>query len=95
MVEITDYCGIKQGKREEKSTLFEVFYGELKNTPLIKAAPINMGCRLMETVDLEGTHYIFIGEIIDAHAEDTCLTNGKQDIQRFKPIAYSTTDMKY
>ncbi|TXT61365.1 MAG: putative NADPH-flavin oxidoreductase [Promethearchaeota archaeon] len=45
MVDVTDYCGITQGKRKDKSILFEAFFGELKNSPLINVAPVNMGIK--------------------------------------------------
>jgi len=33
MVTATDYCGIKSGKKVDKSKIFELFYGELKTAP--------------------------------------------------------------
>jgi len=33
MVAATDYCGIKSGKKVDKSKIFELFYGELKTAP--------------------------------------------------------------
>ncbi|TXT61364.1 MAG: hypothetical protein BAJALOKI3v1_790019 [Promethearchaeota archaeon] len=45
-------------------------------------------------MDLGGSNYIFIGEIFNAYADEICLTNSKPDMQKIKPIAYSTIDMK-
>jgi len=39
----TDYCGIASGSEVDKVKVckFKVFYGNLKNTPLIEQCPIN------------------------------------------------------
>ena len=47
MVEVTDYCGIVSGKKEDKSPLFTSFYGKLKTAPMIEQCPINLECRVV------------------------------------------------
>ena len=97
MVEITDYCGIKSGKAEDKSEIFDVFYGELKTAPMIKEAPLNLECRLVHTVDTSELfnakmgHDIFIGEVVQAYAEEKYLTNGAPDIEIIKPFVLSSS----
>ena len=59
MVEVTDYCGIVSGKKVKKNELFETFYGRLKTAPMIKECPINMECRLFDTLNFE-SHDIFV-----------------------------------
>jgi len=41
MVEKTDYCGLVSGVKNDKSRLFDVFYGELKKAPLIAECPVS------------------------------------------------------
>jgi flavin reductase (DIM6/NTAB) family NADH-FMN oxidoreductase RutF len=48
MVEVTDYCGIVSGKNNDKSRIFDLFYGKLKTIPMIKDCPLNMECKLVE-----------------------------------------------
>ncbi len=50
MVGVTDYCGVVSGKTVDKSKIFDIFYGELKTAPLIKDCPLNIECRLVQTV---------------------------------------------
>ena len=69
MVEVTDYCGIASGKKDDKSKLFEVFYGELKAAPLITVCPLNIECRVVQTVDLP-TNTFFIAEIVTIFSEE-------------------------
>ena len=83
MVEVTDYCGIKSGKKVDKSELFDVFYGELKTAPMIKEAALNLECKVVKTIDTKEFitpdkkgHYVFIGEIVQAYADEKYLTNG-------------------
>ena len=95
MVKITDYCGIVSGKTVDKSTLFETFYGTLGTAPMIKECPINLECKLVQTLDYGGTGEIFIGEIVEAYSEERYLTNGLPDIKKIKPIIFSMHDNNY
>jgi flavin reductase (DIM6/NTAB) family NADH-FMN oxidoreductase RutF len=95
MAVITDYIGMKSGREIDKSQLFEVFYGELKTAPMIKEAPLNLECRLVETLDFGGMNEIFIGEIIQTYAFEDILTSGLPDIKKFKPILFSMHDKNY
>jgi flavin reductase (DIM6/NTAB) family NADH-FMN oxidoreductase RutF len=51
MVKKTDYCGIVSGRKEDKSKLFEVFYGKFETAPMIKECPLNLECGLVETME--------------------------------------------
>jgi flavin reductase (DIM6/NTAB) family NADH-FMN oxidoreductase RutF len=95
LVEITDYIGIKSGKEIDKSKAFDIFYGDLKTAPMITEAPLNLECKLVKNVDLGGTHDVFIGEIVQTHADEDCLTNGLPDIKKLKPMVFSTNDNNY
>ena len=95
MVEVTDFIGLNSGKDIDKSVLFENFYGTLNTAPMIKECPLNLECRLVETVDLKGANELFIGEIVGAYAGDRYLTNGLPDITKIKPIVFSMHDNNY
>jgi flavin reductase (DIM6/NTAB) family NADH-FMN oxidoreductase RutF len=83
----TDHCGLVSGAREDKSRVFRSFYGKLKNAPLAEECPVNMECRLFTSVDC-GSHILYIGEVIEIHADASCLTDGKPDISKINPIIY-------
>ena len=97
MVEISDYCGIKSGKSVDKSEIFDVFYGELKTAPMISEACLNLECKLIHTVDTKEIsdtkmgHDIFIGEVIQAYAEEKYLSNGAPDVEKIKPLILSSS----
>ena len=88
MVEACDYCGIKSGKKVDKSKVFEVFYGELKTAPMIKQAPITHACKLVKNIDFGDTHYIFIGEIVESFTNEECFTKNIPDIEKVKPYTW-------
>ena len=86
-----DYCGIYSGARGDKNAVcgFTVFYGKLKSAPLIEQCPVNIECQVVHELKL-GSHVLFIGEIKEIHASENVLTNGLPDVEKIRPIIYST-----
>lgn len=95
MAEITDYVGLTSGQKVDKSSLFDVFYGDLKTAPMIQGAPLNHECKLVKTLDLNGKCEIFIGEITQTYVNENCFTNEKIDIKKLDPIIFSVADFAY
>ena len=94
MVAVTDYCGIVSGNKVNKSKLFAIFYGQLKAAPLIKDCPLNIECRLAQTVDLP-TNSLFIGEIVNIYSEEQYLENGKPDVRKIRPFLLTMPDNRF
>jgi flavin reductase (DIM6/NTAB) family NADH-FMN oxidoreductase RutF len=94
MVAVTDYCGIVSGNKTDKSDLFKVFYGELKQAPLIEICPINIECRLSETVELP-TNTFFIGEALNIYSKEDFLTDGKPDVKKVNPFLLTMPDNRF
>ncbi len=53
----TDYCGIRSGAKVDKVAVckFKIFYGKLATAPLIEQCPLNLECRVVQTLEL-GSH---------------------------------------
>ena len=83
-----DHCGLVSGAAEDKSKVFTSFYGKLKTAPMAKECPVNIECRLFREVDC-GSHVLYVGEVVEIHADKTCLTDGKPDVAKIYPIVYS------
>jgi len=66
-----------------------VFYGKLSSAPLIEQCPINLECQVVKILDL-GSHSLVIGRIEETHISENCLTDGKPDASKIKPIVYIT-----
>ena len=86
----TDYCGIISGAKADKVKVcnFNVFYGKLKNAPLIEQCPINLECTVVHMLNL-GSHSLVIGKIEETHISESCLTDGNPDAAKIKPIIYT------
>lgn len=94
MVEVTDYCGLVSGRTADKSELFKAFYGELHGAPMIAECPLNMECKLVDTVDLP-SNYLFIGEIVGAYCGEEFMTDGNPDIKKIDPFLLTMPDKRY
>jgi flavin reductase (DIM6/NTAB) family NADH-FMN oxidoreductase RutF len=90
IVKETDYCGIVSGAEVDKAVVckFNIFYGALKNAPLIEQCPVNLACKVEHILEL-GTHHLVIGKVEETHISDNCLTEGKPDIKKINPFVYA------
>jgi len=83
-----DHCGLVSGAQEDKSSVFESFYGKLKTAPLAVECPVNIECKLFKSVDC-GSHMLYIGEVVEIHADKACVADGKPDTVKSDPIVYA------
>ena len=90
----TDYCGFVSGKEADKSSLFEVFYGELKTAPMIEKCPLCIECRVVHVHEMP-TNNLFIGQIVGVYAENRCLTDGEPDIRKMNLMILTMPDNHY
>jgi flavin reductase (DIM6/NTAB) family NADH-FMN oxidoreductase RutF len=84
----TDHCGLVSGAQEDKSKVFRSFYGRLGTAPMAEECPVNIECRLFTSVDCK-SHQLYIGEIVEIHADKSCITDGKPDLAKINPIIYA------
>lgn len=96
LVKETDYCGVISGSKTDKvaDCRFKVFYGKLETAPLIEQCPVNLECKVQHILDL-GSHELVVGRIEEAYVSEECLTDGKPDVNKIKPIIYVTHGRKY
>ena len=86
----TDYCGVKSGRDVDKFKEMSLTpeKSDVVNCPMIKEAPINLECRVLE-VKSYPTHDMFIAEIVTVHADDEIVDGkGKIDMSAAGLIAY-------
>ena len=85
-----DHCGIVSGRDEDKWAVcgFTKAAGAEVQVPLIAECPVNIECRLRETLSL-GSHDLFIGEVVAIQMnEDVLDERGHLDFEKAKPFAY-------
>ena len=89
LVKEADYCGIVSGAKVDKvqACQFTVFHGKLGTAPMIEQCPINLECRVRHSLEL-GSHILYVGQIEEVHASSDCLTEGRLDLDKVKPLAY-------
>lgn len=94
MEKITDYCGVVSGRKADKSSLFDLFYGETETAPMIADCPLNIECKLVQTVALP-TNNLYIGEIVAGYSEERFMTDGKPDFKKIDPLLLTMPDNTY
>jgi flavin reductase (DIM6/NTAB) family NADH-FMN oxidoreductase RutF len=95
-VKETDFCGIVSGSKVDKVQAcgFKVYYSSLKTAPMIEQCPINLECEVVHILNL-GTHAFVMGEVKGAYVSEDCLTNGKPDVKKMKPMIFSLEASEY
>ncbi|MFP3041266.1 flavin reductase family protein [Treponema primitia] len=93
-----DWCGVSSGADHDKFEhcgLTPTPIKNLRTAPAVLEAPLSIGCRLVETVEM--AHYaIFIGEVVSIEGSTAYLNeNGKIDKEKCNFVYYSTIDKGY
>ena len=55
--------------------------------PLIAECPVNIECRVVQTMERQ-VHTVFIGEVVEVYFDEDCLTDGVPDVSKIDPILY-------
>jgi flavin reductase (DIM6/NTAB) family NADH-FMN oxidoreductase RutF len=84
-VQRVDYCGMVSGRTTDKSGVFTSFYDERGTAPMISECPMNMLCKVIQTIPLFDFEF-FLGEIVAAYLDEQCLTDGKPDPKKINPM---------
>jgi flavin reductase (DIM6/NTAB) family NADH-FMN oxidoreductase RutF len=95
MLKVTDFVGMNSGNNIDKAAFFKVFYGELKNAPMIMETPLNLECRLIKTIDLNNGSEIYIGEIIQSYSSKKYIRRGYPYMKKLDPILFSINSNSY
>lgn len=85
MVKITDYCGVVSGRDTDKSKLFTSFYDDLGKAPMIQECPLNVLCKVINSIEMYGFE-MFFGEIVAVYTNEQCLTEGNLDPLKVNPM---------
>lgn len=94
MVVETDYIGIVSGAKVDKSGMFEIFQGELKAAPMLKAAPLAMECQVIKIIDMSN-HDVFLVKPVNTFCNEEILKEGKVDFNHVKPMLFDMPTRRY
>jgi flavin reductase (DIM6/NTAB) family NADH-FMN oxidoreductase RutF len=93
LVKELDYCGLASGRKADKAALFDTFYGELETAPMIGECPINIECRIVQTLHRK-IHAVFLGEVVAVHADEAVLHEGVPNLAKIGPIFYAPDPLR-
>ena len=81
----TDYVGLVSGRDTDKSGVFTAFYGSIKKAPMIEECPVNMLCKVYQTLELPNNE-VFIGELVETYVNAECLNGKVPDMKKINPM---------
>lgn len=91
LVKAVDFCGVRSGKDLDK-------FKEMKLTavpaekvvaPLISECPLQLECKITDSVDL-GTHTMFLADIVGMDVAEECINkSGKLEIEKCNLLAFA------
>ncbi len=90
MVRAVDWCGNVSGRNQDKFVAMGLtpVPAEVIRTALIRECPLNLECRVVQTVSL-GSHDLFLGRVVAVHADESILDgDGDIDLGKANPLAY-------
>lgn len=90
-----DYVGIVSGNAEPdkiKKAGWTAVHSENIDAPLFEELPLALECTLLS---YDASSCRLLGKIVNVCADETILTDGKIDLQKFHPITYDPVNHDY
>ena len=96
-VKQADYFGLTTGRHVDKfaATGLTPVRSELVDAPYVKEFALIVECKLAHSFEL-GLHTQFVGEVIDAKADESIIGDGGAiDIKKLKPLVFTPDTQDY
>ncbi len=96
-VKEADYFGLVSGRTGDKfaATKLTPVKSKLVDAPYVKEFPLVLECKLIHVAEL-GLHTQFIGEVIDAKADESIIGDGGAvDIKKLRPLVFTPDTQDY
>ncbi len=96
-VKEVDYFGLVTGRSVNKfaATRLTPVKSTLVDAPYVKEFPLVLECKLVQVTEL-GLHTQFVGEVIDAKADESIIGNGGAvDIRKLRPLVFTPDTQEY
>ncbi|NPD90590.1 MAG: flavin reductase family protein [Asgard group archaeon] len=87
LVKEADYIGTTSGRERDKSSLFNIFYGQTQ-APMIEECPINIEFTVESIIEYPD-HYIVLGTAINTYATEQYLSDGIPAMKKINPLIYT------
>jgi flavin reductase (DIM6/NTAB) family NADH-FMN oxidoreductase RutF len=92
-----DYFGVVSGRDVDKFAVARLtpVRSDLVDAPYVGEFPLVLECKIVHTAEL-GLHTLFVGEILDVKAEESCLDQeGKLSADRVRPFSWAPAENIY
>ena len=96
-VKEVDYFGLVSGRSMDKfaGTKLTAVKSKLVDAPYVKEFPLVMECKLVHVAEL-GLHTQFVGEVIDAKADESIIGEGGAiDVKKLLPLVFTPDTQDY
>ena len=94
----SDYFGIVSGNDVENKVAKAGFTWKDSpnvNAPIINEYPVTMECVVVDMLEREDGGAFVVGQIVNASADSTVVTNGKIDIKKLNPLVWDGSSFNY
>lgn len=94
----SDYFGIVSGNDVENKVTKAGFTWKDSpnvNAPIINEYPVTMECVVVDMQEREDGGAFVVGQIVNASADSTVVTNGKIDIKKLNPLVWDGSSFNY
>ena len=96
-VKEADFFGLVSGRSTDKlaATKLTAVRSKLVEAPYIKEFPLVLECKVVDIAAI-GMHTQFVGEVLDAKAEESVLGQGGAiDIRKLRPLVFTPDTQEY
>ena len=94
----SDYFGIASGNDVKDKVAAAGFTHRRSpnvNAPIINEYPVTMECRVVKMEDRGNGGAFVVGEIVNASADESVMTDGKIDIKKLNPLVWDASSLNY
>jgi len=97
-----DAVGMVSGREYDKSGVFDVFYGENDNCPMVDGSIVSLECEVVQSVSLveadaahPRAHTLFIAEVKNVWVHKNAVKNNALDYETLKPVLWTMSPNSY
>lgn len=97
-----DAVGMVSGHEYDKSQVFDVFYGDNKNVPMVDGSIVSIECEVVNSLDLveadeehPRAHTLFIGKVKNVWVNKNAIKDNALDYETLNPIIWTMSPNSY
>ncbi len=102
LIPLVDAVGMVSGRDYDKSGVFNVFYGENENSPMVNGSIVSFECEVVNSVSLveldedhPSAHTLFICEVKSVWVNENGIIDGALDYETLNPILWTFSPLTY